>query len=161
MNSEERSFTAKAWEYGLRLFLSVFRFALVSGAGLTLDLGVYHALVYLAGVAPGVSNFFSALCGITFVYVVSGRFVFRQNKFSFAKYLVWILYQILSIVFFSLMVYFLNSKMGLSPSLSKILTLPLSFSTNYIFMAFLVRGLVILHAFGAIFPKPQDADKER
>lgn len=146
-------------QLGVRLFLSVCRFALVSGAGLTLDLAIYHALVYLAGVPPGISNFLSALCGITFVYVVSGRFVFIQNKFSWIKYLAWILYQLLSITAFSLMVYALTSKLGLSASLSKILTLPFSFSTNYVFMALLVRGPVIFQTVGDVFFKTRTGGK--
>ena len=73
MNGDQGLF--KRWfHFAWRIFLSLCRFALVSGAGLMLDLAIYHALVYLAGVQPGISNFFSALCGITFVYFFSGRF---------------------------------------------------------------------------------------
>lgn len=102
-----------------------------------LDLAIYHLLVYAFHIMAGVSNIFSSLAGISFVFATSGRFVFKQRGFSWGKYAIWIIYQLLSIAFFSWSVHAMTDILHFQASVSKLLTLPLSFSSNYVFMALL------------------------
>ena len=61
-------------EHAIRLF----RFSIVSGTGLALDLLLFMALI-AAAVAPFVANMLSSAAAVTFVYAASVRRVFRHN----------------------------------------------------------------------------------
>ena len=120
-------------------------FALVSGFGWTVDIGLYTILVKAMDIEPFYANIFSSFSGITFVWFLSLKTVFRSGNLSCYKYifLYW-LYQIFSIVFYSnllivILLFIDNSMVIFSLDqyyniLVKIIITPLNLLTNYLFM---------------------------
>lgn len=117
----------------------VMRFALVSGVGLALDVGLFLAL-NAAGMRAGYANLVSAAVAVTFVYFVSTRRVFNYDgRFLLALFWVYFAYQALAVAAASWAVDALVA-MELAPLLSKGLILPVTFSANYLVMDFLTKS---------------------
>jgi putative flippase GtrA len=105
------------------------RFALVSGMGLAIDVGLFLILLTVAWRA-GYANFLSATSAVTFVYFVSTRHVFAyKGRFLIHLFVVYLLYQIAGVTAASWAVGFIV-QLGLPPLLAKFLILPVTFSTN-------------------------------
>jgi putative flippase GtrA len=120
------------------LITKVWRFALVSGAGLAIDVGLFLGLT-LAGVRAGYANFISASVAVTFVYFVSTKRVFDyRGRFLVPLFALYLAYQAIAVLAASWAVDFIVLQ-GAPPLLSKLLILPITFATNYLFMDFLTR----------------------
>lgn len=117
---------------------SVLRFALVSGTGLILDVGLFLVLAQ-TGWRAGIANFISATAAVTFVYFVSVKRVFAyRGKFLLTLFCLYLVYQIAAVALAS---YAVDSIVayGAAPVLAKALILPITFSANYLFMAYITR----------------------
>jgi putative flippase GtrA len=114
-------------------------FALVSGVGLMLDVGIFLALTEL-GWRAGFANLLSAFCAVTFVYFVSTRRIFSyQGRFLFALFAVYLAYQAAAVALASWAVDSLVLA-GLVPIVAKGVILPATFTANYLFMHWLTRS---------------------
>ena len=122
-------------EHGIRLF----RFAVVSGTGLALDLLLFMALI-TAAVAPFVANMLSGTAAVTFVYAASVRRVFRHNGgFIATMFTAYAVYQLFGILIGSWAVSALIHA-GAPTAFAKIAILPLTFGANYLFMCWLTSS---------------------
>ena len=121
------------------LVTRVMQFALVSGAGLALDFGLFIGLTQ-SGIGPGFSNFISASVAVTFVYFVSVKKIFAyQGQFLFGLFAAYLVYQATAVVAASLAVEYLTVGTALSAVWSKIVILPVTFGANFLFMSWLTR----------------------
>jgi putative flippase GtrA len=117
----------------------VFRFALVSGAGLALDFGLFIALVE-GGVRTGWANLISAGVAVAFVYLVSVRRIFAyQGQFLVRLFACYAVYQFAAVTSASYLIDFVTLRFDQSPVWSKIIVLPLTFTANFVFMSWLTR----------------------
>lgn len=115
-------------------------FAVISGIGLAIDLGLYLAAIHFAGLAPGYANAVSGVAAIAFVFSVSARFIFKSDgRFLFSKFLAYLAYQALSVTIYSWVIEFLFLHGLASALLAKAIVTPMSFSTNFLFTWFLLR----------------------
>lgn len=117
---------------------SILGFAVVSGLGLLIDLGLFLGLTRW-GLEPGPANLASASAAVTFVYFVATRRVFDYaGRFLVPLFLVYLAYHGLAIALASAAVVLLAGPFG--PLAAKLLVLPATFSANYVFMSFLTRS---------------------
>jgi hypothetical protein len=113
----------------------IFKFAIVSGAGLALDFGIFIGLL-AAGFLPFSANLISATCAVSFVYFASVRRIFRyRGRFLFGLFLAYVCYQAIAVAAASLGVAWLAAYVA--PPIAKVLILPLTFGANYAFMSVL------------------------
>jgi putative flippase GtrA len=126
------------------------RFGLVSGAGLAGDM-ILFALLRRAGMGNLAANAVSAGCAVAFVFFVSAhRVFFTPGRRLWAKFLVYLAYQALAVWLASLAVAFLAPRLPLPARwadttwlagiAAKALILPVTFYTNFVFMARLTTG---------------------
>jgi putative flippase GtrA len=114
-------------------------FALVSGAGLAIDFGLFLALVEGLGVRAGPANFVSAAAAVTFVYFVSVRRLFEyQGRFLLLLFAFYVGYQVVAVAAASWAVDWLAVNMFV-PAIAKLVILPVTFSANYLFMSAITR----------------------
>ena len=114
------------------------KFAVTSGLGLGLDVGVFAALTAF-GVAPGVANLISAACGVTFVYFASVRRVFSyEGERLLSLFALYVAYQVAAVAGASWAVAELARLIW--PLAAKIAILPVTFSANFLFMQFITRS---------------------
>ena len=114
------------------------RFGLVSGIGLVLDLALFLLLVR-AGVDPFTANVISSGTGLTFVYCVSVRRIFRyRGRFIVPLFAAYLLYHVCGTLAVSEIIS-LVIRAGLAPVLAKVGILPVTFSANYLFMSWLTH----------------------
>lgn len=132
-----------------KLIIQASSFFGISGIGWIMDMCIYTILL-IAGVYATISNIFSSLVAVTFVYLVSTKKLFA-NKKSISirkKYIIYVLYQVFIILLSSVVIGWLvevllssNIKIFLdyAKSLSKIFITPFTMVTNFIFMKFLIE----------------------
>lgn len=121
------------------LLKKVGKFALISGAGLALDVTLYSFLL-MASLRPGYANLISAATAVTFVYVTSTRRVFEyKGRFLVPLFIVYATYQVAAVAAASWAVDTIV-RMGATPIFAKIVILPITFSANYVFMHTLTSG---------------------
>ncbi len=114
------------------------RFAGVSGAGLGLDYLVY-TLLCTAGVTPGLANVVSAGTGVTFVYLVSARHVFRTQRTDLHRlFVLYAGYQVAAVLLASVAVEVVTNALDGAFLLGKTAVLPVTFTANYLFMNWLL-----------------------
>ena len=119
----------------------VAKFALISGAGLVLDLVIYSILL-TCSLRAGYANLISAATAVTFVYFVSTRKVFAYNgKFLIHLFVVYVIYQAAAVTVASWAVDTLV-RISVLPIVAKMLILPITFLANYVFMRFLTNDRV-------------------
>jgi putative flippase GtrA len=113
-------------------------FAAVSGVGLAVDFAVFFLLIQ-AGLSPFGANAVSGACAVTFVYFASVRRIFSyRGHFLLGLFAAYLVYQVCGVTAASLLVQFLAEGF-VSAGLAKILILPLTFTSNYLFMSLLTR----------------------
>lgn len=123
---------ARAGAHALKLI----HFAAVSGTGLGLDFCLFVALLWLR-VPPFAANAASSFAAVTFVYFASVRRVFRYGgEFHAAMFATYAAYQACGIAAGSLAVQSLML-FGLAGAVAKLAIAPLTFTANYLFMAWL------------------------
>jgi putative flippase GtrA len=130
--SKVRTAMARAKPHALKLI----QFAAVSGTGLALDFCLFVALLWFR-VPPLAANSVSSLAAVTFVYFASVRRVFRYGgQFHVAMFATYAAYQACGIALGSWAVQSLIVA-GLPGAASKLAIVPLTFTANYLFMAWL------------------------
>jgi hypothetical protein len=122
-----------------KLAVKVAGFALLSGFGLTIDLGVFASLVHY-GVRPGYANLVSASLAVAFVYFSSAKRVFQYHgEFLALLFLLYAAYQVAAVLAASFAVDRLVM-VGFKPIISKLLILPVTFTANYLSMSILLKA---------------------
>src|SRR5437870_4602991 len=107
-----------------------FRYGIVSGAGLALDISLFLILVR-AGIGPFAANIISSATGLTFVYCVSVRRIFRYDgRFILPLFAAYVLYHVCGTLVMSGAISGVVHA-GIAPALAKVGILPLTFSANY------------------------------
>jgi hypothetical protein len=113
----------------------IFKFAVVSAAGLALDFGIFIGLLAV-DFLPFAANSVSATCAVSFVYFASVRRIFRyRGRFLFGLFLAYVAYQAIAVAAASLGVAWLAAYVA--APVAKVLILPLTFGANYAFMSVL------------------------
>lgn len=116
------------------LLRRVMGFAVVSGAGLALDFGVFLALTHGAHLQPGIANLVSSGLAVALVFFTSVHRIFRyQGGLLFARFATYVVYQAIGVSLCSLAIDALVAA-GWLPLVAKLAILPVSFSANFLFM---------------------------
>jgi len=111
-------------------------FAAVSGTGLALDFCLFVTLLSL-GMPAFAANAMSSIAAVTFVYFASVRRVFRYDgEFHAAMFAAYAAYQACGIAAGSWAVQSLID-LGFPGAAAKLAIVPLTFTANYLFMAWL------------------------
>jgi putative flippase GtrA len=117
----------------------IMHFAAVSGAGLALDFCLFVALLSLRE-PPFAANAVSSCAAVAFVYFASVRRVFRYGgQFHVAMFGAYAAYQACGIALGSWAVQALIA-FGLPGAVAKLAIVPLTFTANYLFMAWLTSS---------------------
>lgn len=133
----------------------LFRFILVSGAGWGIDFAIYTVLVKLFFQGVFIANCISSLLAITFVFFIATRKVFESNSGRLSlrsKYLLYIMYQIILILFISWLAAVLNRELSSffhnfilikenTELVSKVMITPVTMILNFIVMKYLVEKI--------------------
>lgn len=80
------------------LFKQILSFLLVSGIGWILDFSTYFILTKLCGLNVMLSNMISAVPALTYVFIVSSKNIFKNDKSKIPlkyKYVIYFIYQII------------------------------------------------------------------
>ena len=121
------------------------KFVIVSGIGFIIDFIIYTMLV------NNIANMISSLIGVTYVFIISTRKIFENNKNNIPlkyKYLIYVIYQIILILLASYCVLvlknlFLNINIDIINKFSKILAkmfiTPFTLTINYCAMKKLTK----------------------
>ena len=108
-------------------------------SGVVIDLLLFFTLVSLLGVPIYPSNLVSSGTAVTFIYLTSGKYVFKDSIYSVRGYVVFISYYAVSINLFSFLISTLSQEFSLHPLVAKIVTLPVSFFINYFFASKIIQ----------------------
>lgn len=108
-----------------KILLTGLKFIGYSGIGWLIDTTIYLILTNIFKLNIDISNMFSSLIGVTFVFIMSTRKIFiNSNKMNIKlKYLIYIIYQILLILLVSKLMLILKDYL---------LTLNINIITKYI-----------------------------
>ena len=108
-------------------------------SGVVIDLLLFFTLVSLLGIPVYPSNLASSGTAVTFIYLTSGKYVFKDSIYSVRGYVVFISYYAVSINLFSFLISTLSQEFSLHPLVAKIVTLPVSFFVNYFFASQIIQ----------------------
>ena len=134
------------------LLTQAINFIGISGLGWLLDLGTYTALSYILK-SLELSNMISSWVGVTFVFIFATRKVFQsEGKMPlWARYLIYLLYQVALIYFISKALLTVNAFIlnnvqievlkNVSPLISKIAITPVTILLNFLFMKCVIEKL--------------------
>lgn len=115
----------------LELLSKVINFGFFSLIGLLLDLSLYLFLHNLLGIRPWLGNTLSSIVGTTFVFIFSGRYTFNEQGFTLSAYMIWVMYSFI-IIYMSSKAIEIMSFNGFQPITSKLITIPVTFSSNFL-----------------------------
>lgn len=116
----------------------ILRFAGASGTGLAIDYAIY-TLLCNGGMPAGWANLISAGIAVTFVFVVSARRIFEsEHRYLERLFVVYAAYQVVAVSAASWAVGAATEQLDGRYLLGKTVILPLSFTANYLFMAWLL-----------------------
>jgi putative flippase GtrA len=130
-------------------------FLCISGIGWLIDFGIYFVLTVILKASVGYANIISGLPAITFVFIFSVRVTFKQKESKIglpAKYIIYIIYQLVLISLVSSFAQFLFNnfsetilacKIGYSNMkiVVKVFITPITMIMNFIVMKNLVEKL--------------------
>ena len=120
------------------IIMNMVGFGFISLIGLFVDVQVFILLLRVE-VSPFTSSIISSTIAITIVFVLTTVFIKKKNvQKVYDKYLYWVLYQVLSILFFSKLVSLLMV-FGYEAITSKLIVVPLSFISNYIVIEMILK----------------------
>jgi len=127
------------------------KFVIVSGIGFILDFIIYTILVNITPLNVNIANMISSLIGVTYVFIISTRKIFENNKNNIPlkyKYIIYVIYQIILILLASYCVLllknlFININIDIISKFSKILAkmfiTPFTLTINYFAMKKLTK----------------------
>ena len=122
--------------------IKIFGYGIVAGIAWLLDFTLFTALI-LASISPLVANLVSATTAVTFAFFISSKKIFYyEGDFLFAKFIVWFIYQAISIIFFSYLIDFLVNFLMVHGTVVKIGVTPITFYTNFMFISVLLTGRI-------------------
>lgn len=136
----------------LKLLLTQFvKFLFVSGTGWVIDFGLYSILTGIFELQILYSNILSSIPAITFVFIISTKRIFKENKDGFSikqKYLIYFVYQMVLILLVSLLGQFLytiiiNNGINFSflKIIIKIIITPVTMILNFFVIKYLAEKL--------------------
>ncbi len=128
-------------------------FFIVSGIGWLIDLSIYSFLIF-NDFDVFISNLTSAGIAVTYVYIISVNKIFsHDNSYIKVRFIIYIAYQILSIVGFTYLIYKTNIFLignvasqfliAYSPLFAKIIITPFNLIVNFVFMKILLEKINI------------------
>ncbi|MFD1722097.1 GtrA family protein [Amnibacterium endophyticum] len=120
------------------LLRRVLSFAAGSSAGLVIDLGGFLAL-HAAGVVPWLANAISSSAAVTAVYLLVTRYAFGANR-RIRTYVAFVAWYASVIVALSAVIQLLTTATGVDPFVWKLLSIPVTFTANFLFSQLLFRG---------------------
>jgi hypothetical protein len=113
-------------------------FAAVSGSGLAADILIFLGLIKI-GLPALLANAISATCAVTWVYFASVKRIFSyKGDFLITLFFAYVAYQVAAIAAASGAVELL-ARTEMRPLTAKLVILPITFTANYAFMAWLTR----------------------
>ena len=123
----------------------------MSGTGWVIDFGLYSILTGIFELQILYSNILSSIPAITFVFIVSTKRIFKENKDGFSikqKYLIYFVYQMVLILLVSLLGQFLytiiiNNGINFSflKIIIKIIITPVTMILNFFVIKYLAEKL--------------------
>ena len=135
-----------------KILLTGLKFIGYSGIGWLIDTTIYLILTNIFKLNIDISNMFSSLVGVTFVFIMSTRKIFiNSNKMNIKlKYLIYIIYQILLILLVSKLMlilkdYLLTLNINIITKyisiIVKIIITPFTMLINFIVMKLLIEKI--------------------
>jgi putative flippase GtrA len=129
------------------------RFVGVSGLGWLLDLALFTVLNFGTNLSHFVANLFSAGVAVTFVFLVSARYIFfYEGRFLLLKLLAYIGFNLVAItaasaaieiianIMSGLIAPYVQASYAVSGLLAKIAVTPLTLAANFLFSRFLLTS---------------------
>ena len=135
-----------------QLYLQALKFVGVSGIGWCMDFALYTTLAW-CGVPLFTANLLGSTLGVTFVFISSTRFIFKnQGPIPlYAKYLFYLLYQAVLLFFMSKLLVTVHGLLGvyapafvpasILPLLAKMMITPVSMVINFIVLKNMIEKL--------------------
>ena len=134
-----------------KIVLQFVKFLFVSGTGWMIDFSLYFIFTSILKYEVFYSNILSSIPAITFVFIVSIKKIFRENRNGIStgkKYLIYFLYQMLLVILVSLLGQFLylfalnhNFKYKTMKIVIKLIITPITMTINFFVMKFLSEKL--------------------
>lgn len=135
-----------------KIVKEILKFVGVSGIGWLIDTTIYLILSNIINISVNISNMVSSLVGVSFVFIISTRKIFKNNtKINIKiKYLIYIVYQIILIVGISYILlilkdYILTLHIPIISKyvniIAKILITPFTMIINYITTKLLIEKM--------------------
>lgn len=134
-----------------KIVLQFVKFLFVSGTGWMIDFSLYFIFTSILKYEVFYSNILSSIPAITFVFIVSIKKIFRENRNGIStgkKYLIYFLYQMLLVILISLLGQFLylsvlnhNFKYKAIKIIIKLIITPITMTINFFVMKFLSEKL--------------------
>ena len=133
------------------LLIQFLKFLFVSGTGWIIDFGLYLMLTGIFGLQILYSNILSSIPAITFVFIISTKKIFVENKDGFSikkKYLIYFVYQMILILLVSVLGQFLYTiaiknriNFSLLKIIIKIMITPVTMVLNFFVIKYLAERL--------------------
>ena len=134
-----------------KIFIQFIKFLFISGTGWVIDFGLDLILTGIFNLKILYSNILSSIPAITFVFIVSTKKIFKENKKGFSikqKYIIYFLYQMILIFFISSLaqiLYILAIKNNINFSslklIIKLLITPITMILNFFVIKYLAEKL--------------------
>ena len=134
-----------------KIFIQFIKFLFISGTGWVIDFGLYLILTGIFNLKILYSNILSSIPAITFVFIVSTKKIFKENKKGFSikqKYIIYFLYQMILIFFISSLaqiLYILAIKNNINFSslklIIKLLITPITMILNFFVIKYFAEKL--------------------
>ena len=124
------------WIVAISFFHKIMSFFIGSLLGVSVDLLIFQGLIY-CGVSPFYSNLLSSGAAIVTTYFLVTQRTFQRNP-STTLFMIFFTYYTVSIMFFSFLIHQTVSFTHWPPLLCKTLSLPFSFTTNFLVSSFVL-----------------------
>ncbi len=135
-----------------KILVEAIKFVGISGIGWIIDICIYLTLTYIIKCNVFLANVTSSLVGVTFVFIVSTRKLFKNNsKINLKiKYIIYVIYQILLIITASKIMLIIsdtlketniNIILNYINIIVKIIITPFTLLINYIVMKYLIEKI--------------------
>ena len=135
-----------------KILVEAIKFVGISGVGWIIDICIYLTLTYIIKCNVFLANVTSSLVGVTFVFIVSTRKLFKNNsKINLKiKYIIYVIYQILLIITASKIMLIIsdtlketniNIILNYINIIVKIIITPFTLLINYIVMKYLIEKI--------------------
>lgn len=135
-----------------KILVEAIKFVGISGIGWIIDICIYLTLTYIIKCNVFLANVTSSLVGVTFVFIVSTRKLFKNNsKINLKiKYIIYVIYQILLIITASKIMLIISNTLketniniilNYINIIVKIIITPFTLLINYIVMKYLIEKI--------------------